>query len=134
MYKDPEKQKEANRLASLRYRQRGMTEQGMTAEGMTEKSPQERAREILPAERFKLIEHLVEKYNEPERYERAISYREWELGKDTTPAYIEALVDKRAMLEFISADLNRKGLRANIWYGVGGVDFETVGELLEVTR
>jgi len=95
MYKDKEKQKEYQRKQMQRRRQGitllkdavGITGQGITGKTpqerakvrQSEKTPQERAREILPAERFKLVEHLVKKYNEPERYERAVAYREWEL-------------------------------------------------------
>jgi hypothetical protein len=52
------------------------------------------------------------------------------------PAILLALCDpkKRAMLEFISSDLIRKGIGANTWYGIGGPDMEVVAELLEVTR
>ncbi len=75
MYKDKEKQREANRKASQRRRQ-GMTKQGMTVEGMTR------------------IEHIQKELNDPflikrieegarvfedraERYERALRYKEW---------------------------------------------------------
>jgi len=73
MYKDKVKQREANKLANQRYRQRkGITVEGITQEGIT-------------------------KY----------------------PAILLALCDpkKRAMLEFISNDLIRKGIGANTWYG-----------------
>lgn len=81
MYKDAEKQKEAERGASKRYR----AKKGMT-EGMT-------------------------------------------------PAIIRALVDpkKRAMLSYISEDLNRKHLGDMLRYGVYGPNFETIEKLLEVT-
>ena len=51
----------------------------------------------------------------------------------TYPAIIEALVapKRRAMLEFISYDLNRKGLGRKVRYG--GPDFEVISELLEAT-
>ena len=51
----------------------------------------------------------------------------------TYPSIIEALVDpkRRAMLEFISYDLNRKGLGRKVRYG--GPDFEVISELLEAT-
>jgi len=138
-YKDKEKQKETTleRVRRYREKQKGVTSEGVTTKGVTEKTPQERAREILPAERFKLVEHLVKKYNEPERYERAISYREWELGKvEDIPHIVSVLTEpkSRRMLEYLSLEFNRKGLADNVWYGVGGPDFETVGELLEVTR
>jgi len=83
MYKDKEKQRQAEKEASKRYR----AKKGMT-EGMTE-----------------------------------------------YPAILRALVNpkKRAMLEYISEDLRRKGLAGKVWYGVNGPDFEMVGELLEVT-
>lgn len=50
------------------------------------------------------------------------------------PHILYALTDhRRPMLEFISHDLNRKGLGGKVWYGVGGPDFELIGELLECT-
>ena len=36
MYKDKDRQKEANRLAKQRQRTKGMTQEGMTGQGMTE--------------------------------------------------------------------------------------------------
>ena len=56
-------------------------------------------------------------------------------GITDTPSIVEALVNpkKRLMLEFISYDLNRKGLRRKVKYGIGGPDFEVISELLEVT-
>ena len=54
----------------------------------------------------------------------------------TTPAIIRALVDpkKRAMLEYISEDLNRKHMGDLLRYGVYGPDFEVIGQLLECTE
>ena len=51
------------------------------------------------------------------------------------PAILEALTDpkKRAMLEYISEDLNRKHLGDLLRYGVFGPDFTVIAELLEVT-
>jgi len=77
--------------------------------------------------------------------ERVRRYREKQKGVTTEgvtekgvtyPAILLALCDpkKRAMLEFISSDLIKKGIGANTWYGIGGPDMEVVAELLEVTR
>lgn len=55
--------------------------------------------------------------------------------KRATPAIIRALVDpqKRAILEYISQDLNRKHLGDLVRYGIYGPTFEVIAELLEVT-
>jgi len=53
-----------------------------------------------------------------------------------TPAIINALLDpkKRAMLEFISQEIKRKGLPGeNLFYGVNGFDFTEIPELLRIT-
>ena len=59
-----------------------------------------------------------------------------EEGITEYPAILKALTDpkKRAMLEYVSEDLHKKGLGSLVWYGIGGPDFEMVAELLEVTR
>ena len=61
--------------------------------------------------------------------------REYMRQKRATPAIIKALVDpkKRAMLEYISEDLNRKHMGDLLRYGVYGPDFEVIEKLLEVT-
>ena len=53
-----------------------------------------------------------------------------------TPAVVRALTDpkKRAMLEYISEDLKKKGLARELRYGVFGPDFEVISELLECTE
>lgn len=56
--------------------------------------------------------------------------------EDTTgipPAVVRALVNKRAMLEYISEDLRKKGLSRSLQYGVYGPTFDVIAELLEVT-
>jgi len=54
MYKNKAKQQEANREASRKYRQKGMTEQGMTEEGMTQ-YPKVLQDIVDPVKREKLI-------------------------------------------------------------------------------
>ena len=77
-----------------------------------------------------------EKQREAER-EASRRYRERKKGMTEGmtqyPAIVKALVDpkRRAMLEFISYDLNRKGLGRKVRYG--GPDFEVISELLEAT-
>jgi len=53
-----------------------------------------------------------------------------------TPAIINALLDpkKRAMLEFVSQEIQRKSLLGgNLFYGVNGYDFAVIPELLRIT-
>ena len=53
-----------------------------------------------------------------------------------TPPIINALLDpkKRAMLEFISQDIKRRGLSGeNLFYGVNGLSFSEIPEFLRIT-
>ena len=56
-------------------------------------------------------------------------------GLTEYPAILHALVDlvKRRKLERIYQSLKERRLTRDVWYGIGGVDFETVGDLLEAT-
>ena len=57
-------------------------------------------------------------------------------GQGITPPIINALLDskKRKMLEFVSQEIQRKGLPGeNLFYGVNGFDFTEIPELLRIT-
>jgi len=57
-------------------------------------------------------------------------------GITDIPPIINALLDskKRGMLEFVSQEIQRKGLPGeNLFYGVNGFDFTEIPELLRIT-
>lgn len=106
MYKDKEKQREANRLAKQRGR-KGMTSSTVGNKGMTQTSEY-----ALCEEKVKIA------------------------GYDTAkiPSIIYRLVDpvQRANLEKVSNALRGKKLGHHVW--LGSVNMETVDKLLACTR
>ena len=57
-------------------------------------------------------------------------------GITDIPPIINALLDpkKRAMLEFVSQDIKRRGLPGeNLFYGVNGLSFSEIPEFLRIT-
>jgi hypothetical protein len=79
MYKDKEKQREANRKASQRRRHtltQGMTKQGMTVEGMTR--IEHIQKELKDPFLIKRIEEGARIFEDRAgRYARALRYKEW---------------------------------------------------------
>ena len=100
MYKDKEKQKEATRIASKRYRnkQKGMTK-GMTEEGMTEEG-------ITPR-----VLHLAEGLIDPEKRAKLIKISE---SLDKSTAGLGGKVNLNTLVR----------------YGIGGFLFSEIKELL----
>jgi len=122
MYKNKAKQREANKRASKKYR----TKQGMTElnKGMTGKPS---------ADGQGMTAGIMNTAEDQTATSKPV------LTTDTqgmTPAIINALLDskKRAMLEFVSQEIQRKGLPGeNLFYGVNGFDFTEIPELLRIT-
>jgi len=116
MYKDKEAQKEANRVASQkrRDRQKGMTPEGMTEQGMTRIEFIQK--ELHDTYLVKDIESSAKLFNDRDiRYERAYRYKMW---RDGTP--VEG-VDSGTMakLSMINDSLKGRSLidLDNTYYG-----------------
>ena len=107
-YKDAEKQKEANKEASKRYRE------GMTKGVVIPKES------VIPAV---IPEHSV--------------YQCIRLSKrQVTPTLLNALVDpiERQKLESICGSLDVRGKMDRVYYGISGLTMSDISSLLEVTE
>ena len=118
MYKDREKQKEANRIASQKRRNKGMT-QGMTEEGMTVPEGSENAGEMQG------VTKLPFKEVPPSYF----------FTEDGGYIDVRKLVDPewRGMIEFMLRDCDHRHL-ACLRIRVGGGTILEYAEALECTR
>ena len=108
MFKDLKRQKEANKEAAKRYRQK--TKRGIIPPVIPEEN-------IIPD----VIPHSVFQYIMSK-------------GGTITPTLLNALVDKgkRAKLQKLYDSLAKRGFE--IYYGVSGITFKDIGELLDATQ
>lgn len=138
-YKSLEQQKEANRIANRRYRdkQKGITEQGITPEGITEEMFEGKPRYITLSD-GQVFDRTYRP--EPNKYlpGMAACNRANKSIIRQEPGILNALVDpiKRKKLEKITQSLKAHKVDSLVYYGfpkLGGVPFDVVGDLLEAT-
>ena len=142
MYKDTQKQKEANRLASLKRRQKvkGMTVEGMTPTGMTDKGvtllKRPNGEDYDPGEmlgnrhRYMVLsdKQVLDRQTLPHVVDIPTIVKEDRIY----PAIVYALTENRAKLRKICQSLKEHNVLKEVQYGTGGPTFDVVAEMLAV--
>lgn len=133
-YKSKQAQKEYNK-ERMRKARRGSTKQGSTRSGSTDRIEFIK-KELNDPYLIKDIEGASKMFNDRDaRYERAYRYKLWHDGKgSTTPCILEALVCERERLAKVCASLREHKQLDGVMYGCGGLSFDFVEQLLQVTN
>ena len=131
MYKNKEQQKEYNRGRMAKVRQ-GNTKGNTSGNTKPSKCVTLDDKNVLPEcpETVTLsdgqIWHPDPRYWHPRPAKEESGY----------PAIVQAITDpvQRKRLEAITGELKARGLGGNVRYGVNGIDFNAVGELLDCVK
>jgi len=137
MYKDTQKQREANKDANKRYRdKKGITQQGITEKGITllkrpngdDYDPNEM---LGNRPRYMVMKdgQVLDRQTLPYK----VDIPKTKVKEDRTyPAIVYALADpvKRAKLRKICQELKNHNVLKDVQYGTGGPTMDTVAEML----
>ena len=135
MYKDKEAQKEANRIAAQKRRDKskGMT-QGIT---IPEKASYPNTKNVIPCNKnsnTQCPETVIlsdgQVWHPDPRYWRP----KVEKKESDYPAVVQAVVNKREKMEAITRELKAHNVSDIVRYGIDGPTFDVVGEILDCVK